>query len=143
MWDFISSNWLGFWGAAVSTFLAVLRIWEFFFRDRIRLATTYSFDSRPEVGEEVTIANLSADAVQIAYWTIGWEPRWWRPAIKPVDCTPYEGGYAFRIGGRDSHTMRFAAPDNLRWNKPGCRLILKLHLFGRRRARRVIIKKAD
>jgi hypothetical protein len=80
--------WLTVWGAVLSTGLACIKVWESFWKDRIRLATSYSFVGEGGPASTISVANLSALPVLVSSWELAWEPkapRWW---VKRVDCTP-------------------------------------------------------
>jgi hypothetical protein len=124
------------WGAGLSTLLAAVKLWEAFWKDRLRLETTHSFDGRPEEPDEITIVNLSSVPVQVAYWSLVWAPRFMRWRTLPIDATPEEGAGRFTISPKDCHTLRFAGEDKFDWSYRSAshrQLLLTLHIFGRRR----------
>jgi hypothetical protein len=63
------------WGAVVSTILGLVKLWETFWKDRIRLATTYSFTGEEGAPDTITVANLSGAPVQVSGWTLAWKPN--------------------------------------------------------------------
>jgi hypothetical protein len=124
------------WGACVSTLLGLVKLWETFWKDRLRLSTTYYFGSRDGTANEITIVNLSGVPVQVSHWTLAWKPnrfRWRTPAI---DVTRDEGTPMFTIAPKDNHTLCFEESDYFDWSYRTARnraLFLTLHIFGRRR----------
>ncbi|ATG42631.1 hypothetical protein [Phaeobacter piscinae] len=134
-------NPLGILGLAISLILAFVKIYETFWKDRLSLATSYFFTSHPGEADEIVIANLSPIPVQIAYWTIAWEKRWYALRVKDVDVTP-EDPFRFKVLGRDSFALRFR--DNDKFPTGGSvaanrRLVLRLHVFGRRRPVKLVV----
>ena len=59
-------DYLALWGAALSSLLAVVKFWEIW-RNRRRVEISHSFSSQ-EMGNEVTIRNLSSTPQIITYW---------------------------------------------------------------------------
>jgi hypothetical protein len=49
--------WLTVWGAALATMLGAIKLWEVW-KDRLRLATTYSFTGQEGAPDQITIINL-------------------------------------------------------------------------------------
>lgn len=135
--DFVKANPVATWAAIVSTGLAMIKIWETFWRDRIRLDSTYLLTDERDVPNEVVIANLSPVPVQIAHWELAWEARWFAFWLKKEDVSPDEPT-RFKINGRDEHTIRY----EFQWNgaaSSGRRLVLRLKAFGQRRQIKLVI----
>lgn len=69
MHDVTLSVILGAWGAALSTMLAGIKIWEIW-RDRHRVEIGYSFVDDETVGNSISIRNLSGRAFILSYWEL-------------------------------------------------------------------------
>lgn len=98
---------LAAWGAAVSTGLAGIKIWETFWRDRLRLASTYSLTGEEGEPHLITIANLSSLPVQVSSAELYWVPNFF-PLNRPDPCsaTPdYFYTTTFRIDGHSAYTF--------------------------------------
>jgi len=125
--------WLGIWGAALSTTLAGLKFYEVW-RDRSRIQTTYSL-SDPEIGNEVTIINISGRPLLVSYWELTWVSGilWWRKEENPVPLS--EPGF-LAIPPHSKHVLAFAEEDWFTWGSRTVskgRLYLRLHIAGKRR----------
>ncbi len=123
------------WGAILSTLLAGVKIWETFWKDRIRLTTTYSFSDEPSTDDTITVVNLSGVPIQVSHWTLAWKPNLFRWNTSTIDVTPEEGTGMFKIGPKDSHTISFNDLAKFDWSYRSAQhrqLLLTLHVFGRR-----------
>ncbi|MBB3610962.1 hypothetical protein [Rhizobium sp. BK602] len=135
---------LAMWGAFISSGLAVIKIWETFFKDRLRLDKSYLLTGETGGEHEITVANLSSVPVQVSSWTLAYEPKVFRWKTKRKDVTPerYKVG-GFKIDGHSSHTLLFGGEDQFEWGwkvQKGRNLCLDLHIFGRKKPKRLIIK---
>ncbi|MFK4770135.1 hypothetical protein [Rhizobium sp. ZW T2_16] len=128
---------LSVWGAAISTGLAWIKIWETFWKDRTRLDTTYTFTGERGGEHEIVIANLSSLPVQVSSWELAWDPRFLRFDRPKIDVTPaWEDVIRFKIDGHSTYTLKFAEENKFPWGhniSRGRQLKLKLKIFGRRR----------
>lgn len=125
---------LSIWGAAISTILALIKIWEVY-RDRMRLVVSYAFDSRPEEGNKIIIANPSATPVMIQYWELLWVKK--RFGIIPQtynETFPDDDYCNLTIQAHSKDELIFRDMDYFDWGyKSGKgRLYLKLHIIGRK-----------
>lgn len=128
-------------GLTLSTALFCIKIWEAFFKDRVRIDTTYLLSGETGGQHEIVIANLSPLPIQVAHWTLAWEPRWLAFWLTSVDVTT-EHASRFTIGARDDCELTFGGEDHFVWNgkvAAGRQLVLRLKLFGRRRWIKLVI----
>lgn len=124
------------WGAVLSTMLGLVKLWEVFWKDRVRLKTTYSFSTQEGSTDEITIVNLSSVPVQVSRWELAWKPKSFHWCTSTIDVTPHEGTSIFTVGPKDNHTICFEEDSKFDWSyrSTGNRaLCLTLHIFGRRR----------
>ena len=131
----LQANYVAAWGAALSTLLGFVKLYEVFWKDRIRLQTTYSFTSERGADSEITLVNLSPVPVQVADWSLVWVPRWWCFWRSRVNVTPDEA-FRFKIDGRDEYTLSFGEESSFQWGGGVAvrrRLILTLRVFGKSR----------
>ncbi|OWU66387.1 hypothetical protein ATO2_18900 [Roseovarius sp. 22II1-1F6A] len=137
--DYVINNPIPAWAAVVSTSLAAIKIWETFWRDRIRLAVSYSLSGERGGQHEITVANLSSVPVQISSWDLTWKPRWFAFWLKEVNVSP-QYTYRFKIMGHDSYQINFEGRNQFAWGwkiASGRQLVLELNLFGRKRPLRL------
>lgn len=124
------------WGASVSTILGMIKLWETFWRDRIRLVTSYYFCGHEDIEDRISVANLSPKPIQISYWKLCWEPRFWS-RIGSIDMSPYDDDdREFSIAAHGKHTLHFSQETKLDWSlktRTGRQLFLYLHMFGRKK----------
>lgn len=131
-----TSELLALWGAAVSSGLAGIKIWETFWKDRVRLASTYSLTDQDGEPHTITVANLSSLPVQISSAELYWVPNFLSfPRRSPSSATPdHFFTETFKIDGHDAHSFEFADQDKFSWDyktTDGRKLYLYLHVFGR------------
>jgi hypothetical protein len=135
---------LAMWGAIVSTGLAGIKIWETFYKDRLRLAKSYMLTGETGGEHEITVANLSSVPVQVSSWSVAYEPKLFRWKTKRIDVTPdWDKVSGFRIDGHSTHTLFFGGEDQFEWGwkiQQGRKLCLALYIFGRKRPKRLTIK---
>lgn len=62
-------NYIAWWGAALSTLLALVKLWELW-NARFRIEVGYNFTSEPDIGNEVFIRNLSSKPIILSYWEL-------------------------------------------------------------------------
>ena len=135
--------WFNAIGSVTAFILFGVKLWEIFWRDRLRLDTTYCFNGEPSVPDEVTIVNLSPIPVNVANWRLYWKPRFWRSDLTVIDVTPDEPE-RLRIPSHDEVTVYFGGMDKLQWGykvSQGRRLVLELSVFGRTRKKKLIVAK--
>jgi hypothetical protein len=104
------------WGACVSTILGVVKLWETFWKDRIRLTTSYSFTQEEGAADTITVVNLSGAPVQVSGWTLAWKPNFfsqWNTST--IEVTHEEEGTMFTIPARDRYTLEFQESDKFDW----------------------------
>lgn len=127
------------WGAAVSTSLGLVKLWETFWKDRLRLETTYSFIGLREEADEITVVNLSGLPVQVSHWTLAWKPNPFRWCTSEIDVTPEREPQSisrFTIPSKGEYTLYFEEDSKLDWSYRTAQhrnLYLTLYIFGRRR----------
>jgi hypothetical protein len=124
-------DWLSAWGAGLATILAAMKIWEVFLKDRVRLASSYSFTNQEGEPDEIIIVNLSPVPVQVASWSLVWRPTMFHWAT-PIDVTPFNAG-RFKVEAKGSHTLTFDEDVKFEWgyrNAANRKLCLDLRIFG-------------
>ncbi len=125
---------LAWWGACLSTFLAVVKLWEIW-RDRFRLDISYNFTSLPEIGNDIFVRNLTASPIILSSWELLWFSGRW-PFWKQVDSLtpPWDAGDT-RIEAHSSLTLTFTGQNHFDCGVKaleGRRIYLRLYIAGRR-----------
>lgn len=103
------------WGALLSTVLGGLKIWEMFWKDRVRLYSTYNLTGPGGPDSTVTTANLTPLPVMVRGWSLVWEPRALRFWAKSNDVTPYEAR-GFMVKGHTTFEMSFDEETRFAWD---------------------------
>jgi hypothetical protein len=65
----INPNYIALWGAVLSTILGLIKIYELW-SSRRKVEITCYFDSRPEVGNDVIVRNISDKQIILTYWQL-------------------------------------------------------------------------
>jgi len=113
-----------------------VKFWEVFWKDRIRLETSYSFSGAPWDVDEIHIVNLSGVTLQISHWKLEWKPNAFRWRTSPIDMTPEYASGMFTLTPHDRHTLTFDAEEKFDWSYRSAKhrnLYLTLYAFGRKR----------
>lgn len=130
----MSSNFIAWWGAGLSTLLAIAKLWEMW-RDRFRVDVGRNFTSDSEIGNEIFIRNLAAHPVILSYWELLYVSGRW-PFLKFSSLKdPGPDASDVRIEAHSSITFRFADGDYFSWSAKalkGRRIYIRLHIAGRR-----------
>lgn len=139
---------LTIWGAGVSTALAGIKIWETFWKDRLKLESTFSLTTHVGEAHKITVANLSSLPVQISFVELYWVPNFFPLKRRETDlATPTEYYTSIRkIDGHSHLTFEYSGDDRFDWSYEtvqGRRLYMYLHIFGRDRPRRLLIYSPD
>ena len=127
------SNAIAWWGAGLSTLLAIIKLWELW-RDRFRLQVGYNFRGNEDLGNEVIIRNLSTRPVVLTYWELLY-------CTGRFPCRTFE---AFRDPGADaediqiaphtSYALTFSEQNHFDWGVSALNdraIYVRLHLAGR------------
>lgn len=125
----------------LSTALGLLKVWELFFKDRVKADTTYTLSGARGGRHEIIVANLSSLPIQVAYWELAWEPRWSAFWLSRTELAHNEA-LRFKISGHDKYHLVFAQEYQFRWDTKvasGKRLVLTLKLFGRKRKLKLVV----
>lgn len=127
-------NFIAWWGAGLSTFLALIKIWELW-QSRFRIDVGYNFKSLVEEGNQVFIRNLTSHPVIVEHWELllgkGLFPfRGYEPLVLP-------GAYSedFRIEAHTSAALTFRGGDHFSWSEKflkGRKIYLRVIVAGRR-----------
>lgn len=125
---------LAIWGAALSTGLASVKIWEIR-QSRPKISTSYSMSAPGHGGNEIIIENASSTPVMVSYWELELNKRRLLRNTVVNGRYPNEGYCNITIGGHSRHVLKFDDQDWFEWGPAklaGGAWYLKLHIVGRR-----------
>lgn len=132
-------NLLAIWGAALSTILAAVKIWEIW-RTRRRIEYSYNFAGLAEVGNEIIIRNLSATPIIISYWELVWLKKR-RLGLRKQEIrriAPESDFSDSHVAAHSSYVLRFAEERYFSWSTlslKGAAIYLRIQIAGERRPR--------
>ena len=138
---------LALWATAVSTFLALIKIWEVC-RDRPRLTTSYSLSSLRDRGNKVMIENTSKVPALITYWELTWAYRvLGQTLFDHVEAYPDEGYCNIVVSSHSVHTLDFSGqeyfPTRTEIDGYPVALYLRVYLAGRKSAIWLLVWKSN
>lgn len=127
------------WGAALSTSLALIKIWEIW-RARRRLDYGYNFTDDPKIGNEITIRNLSSTAIIISYWELVWlKSKWYGFKKEETKTITAEHDFSdWIIAPHSSQKLTFSEGHYFSWSGKanfGTKLYLRVMIAGEKRPR--------
>jgi hypothetical protein len=127
-------NFLSWWGAGLSTFLALIKIWEIWL-NRFRIDVSHNFTSLPDVGNEIFIRNLTGYPVLLSHWELLWlSGKWWPRRVEAPLQSSEESGDT-RIDPHSSITLHFVDQNHFDWGVEalsGRKIAIRLFFAGRR-----------
>lgn len=127
------SSLIAWWGAGLSTLLAIVKLLELW-QDRFRLEVDYNFASDENVGNTILVRNLSSRPLLLSYWEVLYcNGRWPRRKFQDVSCPDHDYGDR-RIEPHSTLELRFAEADYFFWGHKalkGRRIFIRLHVAGR------------
>lgn len=133
---------IAWWGAGLSTLLAVVRLYELW-RDRFRVEVSYNFAGNDEVGNEVLIRNLSGRPFILAHWELFYASRYSHQlSVEAIEDRGFDAG-DFKVDPYATVTLRFSGASYFSWSAKtlrGRRIYIRLHLAGRRPLVRLVYR---
>lgn len=137
------------WGAALSTVLFAIKLWESFWKDRIKIESTYLIAYGGDNPHRITTANMSSVPIQVSNAELYWVPNFFplnRPTPRIATPDSFYTASAFRIDGHSPHVFMFEGEERFDVSSSttsGRKLYLYLHIFGRKRPKKLMIFKPD
>ena len=125
---------LAWWGAGLSTLLAVVKLWELW-SDRFRVDVGYNFTGSLDVGNEIFIRNLTGAPIILSYWELLWLSGRWPCRTESTLTSPQEDARDIRIDAHSSLTLTFKNEEHFDWGVKaleGRRIYVRLWIAGRR-----------
>jgi hypothetical protein len=128
------------WGALLSTFLALVTLWERW-RDRFQVEVSFNFTGSQEIGNEILVRNLSSRTFILAHWQLLYViGRWPARRFTHLACPDYDAGDV-RVESHSTYTLQFSDDDYFDWGADslkGRRIFIRLHIAGRRPILRLV-----
>ena len=132
----ISKEIIAFWGAGLSTSLALMKIWELW-SARKRVEIVCYFDGRQEVGNDIIVRNLSDKPIIITYWELLFCERKGFQWVTYRNENPAEDTSDICIQGHTSKKINFSGQDYFSWvHKELCgkSLYFNLYIAGKKKS---------
>lgn len=127
------SSLIAWWGAGLSTLLAVIKLWELW-QARFRLEVGYGFASDENIGNTIHIRNLSNRPMILAYWEVLYcSGRWPRRKFQEITCADHDSGDR-RIEPHSTLALNFSEENHFSWSHKtlrGRRIFIRLYIAGR------------
>jgi hypothetical protein len=128
-------NLIAWWGAILSTLLALIKFTEFW-RSRFRIDIGFLFNGLPELGNDIYVRNLTPYPVILGHWEVLrgsgiWPFRKFRTLVDPA-----EYAYDIRIDGYSSKKFSFREGDHFSWGEKALgkdKIYIRLYFAGRNR----------
>lgn len=125
-----STQILALWGAVISTLLAILKVTEYW-SNRFRIGISFVFRGHPNIGNDVTVQNLSRDSILLDYIEIYQKKGVWPFCKSLLLWSPEDETLNRRIEGKSGVKFNFREMDYFE-PKKNSRLYIKLFVAGRR-----------
>ena len=132
--DLANIDLIAWWGAGLSTLLALIKIGELW-RDRFRIDIGRNFTSEPGMGNEIYIRNLSGKPIILGFWELFYRPHLWPIKKDSYIDSPEEEAHDLKIDPHSSETLKFYDANYFYWGRKamrGRRIYIRLHIAGRR-----------
>ena len=109
-----ADNIIALWGAALSTFLAVLKAFEVY-NARARLSVSYSFSTPEFGGNKVILENYSSIPIMVSYWELCLVKKNLLRSTTIRSEHPGEGYCDITIGSHARYTLVFDGENWFPW----------------------------
>lgn len=128
-----SSSLIAWWGAGLSTLLAVVKLFELW-RDRFRVDVSYNFNGDKSIGNEILIRNLSSRPLILVHWELLYcSGRWPRRNLESFGNADFDAGDS-TLEPYTTHSIHFSEANYFSWSHKalnGRRIFILLHIAGR------------
>jgi hypothetical protein len=127
-------NYIAWWGAGLSTLLALLKVWELW-QNRFRIEVGSGLTGSVDVGNDIHIRNLSSSPVILCHWELFYRDHLWPLKKDTYICSPEADACDIRVDQHSSKTFNFNGQYHFSWNfktMKGRRIYMRLHFAGRR-----------
>ena len=128
------TNYIAWWGAGLSTLLAIIKVLELW-NNRFRVDIGYKFTSGPEIGNEIFIRNLSSKPIILEYWELYYcSHRWLFKKFEEFE-SPLLDVNDSQIQSHSSKTLVFIDQDHFSYGSKalkGRSIYIKLCVAGKK-----------
>lgn len=127
-------DYIAWWGAGLSTFLAVIKLAEVW-RDRFQIDVGRKLTSDREIGNEIIIRNLGPRPIILGYWELLHVSRVWPLQKFDVFDSSGPGTIDIKIEAHSSKMFVFSDVDYFSWGDKylkGRKIYMRLYIAGRR-----------
>jgi hypothetical protein len=125
---------IAWWGALLSTSLALIKLWEVW-RDRFQIEVTYCLRGEPSLGNDILIRNLTNRPLILAHWELFYRiGKWPRNEYESLHMADMDDGDQ-RIDAYSTLKLHFANENYFSWNNKaldGRSIYIHLHVAGRK-----------
>ena len=129
-----SSSIIAWWGAVLSTLLAVVKLYELW-RERFRVDVSYNFTGNASIGNEVLIRNLTQYPLILEHWELLYcTGRWPRRNFTFLASAELGAGDC-RVEPYATHTLHFMQQHYFDWSHDalsGRKIFIRLHIAARK-----------
>ena len=127
-------NFIAWWGAGLSTLLALLKFWEIL-RDRFRIEISHIFTGDPEIGNKIILRNLANRPFILAHWELLYgSGRWPFRRFTEMQSAEYDAE-DHRIEPHSTFTLQFSEQNYFDWGvqaMKGRTIFIRLRVAGQR-----------
>jgi len=141
-YSFLATSPVAWWGAGLSTLLALVKIWEIW-RDRFRVDIGYSFAGLPAIGNKILIRNLGSRTFILAYWELLYcSGKWPFRRFAPLASAEYDAGDR-KVEPHTTCTLSFTDAEYFDWgvaSLKGRSIYIRVNVAGRRPLVRLVYR---
>ena len=126
-------DYIAWWGAGLSTLLALVKIWELW-QSRFRIDIGYGFTGHAEHGNDIYIRNLSDKPIILSYWELFYRSNKWPFKKDTYIISPEADAYDMKIEPHSSKTLNFNGIEHFSWGAKamkGRRIYMRITIVGR------------
>lgn len=126
------SNFLSYWGAGLSTLLALVKLAELW-RDRFKIDVSYSFSSNESIGNKILIRNLFGRPIIIEFWEVLYCSGCWPFRNFKALALPYEVSDK-RLEAHSTYELNFSEENYFSSSAKvlkGRKIFIRLYIAGR------------
>lgn len=131
----VSKDFFAFWGAGLSTVLALVKFWEIW-QDRRRVEVSYVFNGVPEIGNDIIIRNISDKPLILTWWELHFCKRRGLSWKSYYNENPGADASDLCMSPHSSKFINFREADYFDWGHKalaGKRIYLHMYIAGKKR----------
>lgn len=129
-----SQSFIAWWGAGLSTLLALVKLSELW-HDRFRIEVSYNFKENEVVGNTILIRNLSSKPIILSWWEVMYvSGRWPRRKFEAIEYPEHDAG-DLRVESYSTLVLGFSGQNYFSWSHKVLqrrRVFIRIHIAGRK-----------